>query len=221
MNETFPVTPHTRMRRKAKRATYDRAAIYAVLDQALIASVAVTIDGQAHVQPMIHCRIGDRLILHGLGTNRLLGAIANGAEACINAFLLDALALARKIEDHSMLYRSATIYGRGQVIAEEQEKMAIMEQVFASLVGRGRFATLPPLQPGYLGGTMVIAIPIEEAVGKVNDQVDTDDGHDGIWSGLIPVRVEFGSPVADARSALEKLAPAPELVNYTRGARSS
>ena len=221
MDETFPVTPHTRMRRKAKRATYDRDTIYAILDEALIASVTVMIDGRPHVQPMIHCRIGDRLILHGLATNRLLGAIAEGAEACINVFLLDALAIARKIEDHSMLYRSATLYGRGQVVADEQEKMAIMEQVFASLVGSGRFATLPPLRPGYLRGAMVNAIPIEEAVGKVYDQVDTDGGPDGIWSGLIPVSLAFGAPLADARSALEELTPASELVNYRRGARSS
>ena len=216
---SFPVTPLTRMRRKAKRATYDRDTIHAILDEALIASVAVTIDGHPHVQPMIHWRIGDRLILHGLASNRLLSAIAQGAEACVNVFLLDALAIARKIEDHSMLYRSATVYGRGELIEDEAEKLAIMEQVFASLVGSGRFATLPPLQPGYLGGTMVVAVPIEEAVGKVNDQVDTDDGPDGIWSGLLPVRLDFGTPVPDQRTADEGLQPEPHLAAYSRGVR--
>ncbi len=142
----FTKTERTRMRRKAKRATYDRETIYAILDEALIASVAVSIKGQPNVQPMIHRRLGDRLILHGLATNRLLNAIAEGAEACINVFHLDALAIARKIEDHSMLYRSATIYGRGELVGDEAEKLAIMGQVFASLVGSGRLATLPPLQ---------------------------------------------------------------------------
>lgn len=208
------------MRRKAKRATYDRETIRAILDEALIASVAVAINGQPHVQPMIHCRIGNRLILHGLATNRLLGAIAEGAEACINVCLIDALAVARRIEDHSMLYRSATVYGRGELIADETEKLAIMETVFASLVGSGRFATLPPLQPGYLGGTMVVAVPIDEAVGKVNDHVDTDDGPEGLWSGLIPVRLEFDAPVPDARSAQEEVTPARELAEYARGPRS-
>ena len=217
MMNDFPVTPRTRMRRKAKRATYDRDTIYAILDEALVASVAVAIDGQPHVQPMIHCRIADRLILHGLATNRLLAAIGEGAAACINVFHLDALAVARKIEDHSMLYRSATIYGRGQRIDDEIEKLAIMEQVFASLVGSGRLATLPPLEPGYLGGTMVVAVPIEEAVGKVNAQVQTDDGPDGIWSGLLPARLAFGQPRPDARTASEDVDPDPHLAAYSRG----
>ena len=212
----IPATERTRIRRKAKRATYDRETIYRIFDEALVSSVAVTIDGQPQVQPMIHCRIGDRLILHGLATNRLLSAIADGAEACINVFHLDALAIARKIEDHSMLYRSATIYGRGELVENEAEKLAIMEQVFASLVGSGRMATLPPLQPGYLGGTMVISVSIAEAVGKVNDQGETDDGPDGIWSGLLPVRLEFGAPTPDGRTIAEHLAPSPELASYSR-----
>ena len=207
------------MRRKAKRATYDRDTIHAILDEALIASVAVTLDGQPHVQPMIHCRLGDRLILHGLATNRLLGAIGDGAPASINVVHIDALAIARKIEDHSMLYRSATVYGRGQLVEDEEEKLAIMERVFASLVGRGRYSTLPPLRPGYLGGTMVVSIAIDEAVGKVNDHVDTDDGPDGVWSGLVPVKMDFGQPVPDARTAAEGLAPSAELNEYSRSMR--
>jgi hypothetical protein len=115
-----------------------------------------------------------------------------------------------------MLYRSATIYGRGELVGDEAEKLAIMGQVFASLVGSGRLATLPPLQPGYLGGTMVVAVPIDEAVGKVNDQVDTDDGPDGIWSGLVPVRMEFEKPIPDKRTAVEQLTSSPELANYSR-----
>ena len=212
----FARTDRTRMRRKAKRATYDRDTIHAILDEALIASVAVAIDGQAHVQPMIHRRLGDRLILHGLATNRLLGAIAGGAEACINVTMIDALAIARRIEDHSMLYRSATLYGRGQSIEDEAEKLAIMEQVFASLVGAGRFGTLPPLELGYLAGTMVVAIPIEEAVAKVNEHVDTQDGPNGVWSGLIPMRSDFGAPVPDERTAAEGLTPDAELADYSR-----
>src|SRR5690349_21635124 len=124
----FPITNRTRMRRKASRATYDRDTIYAIVDEALTASVAAVIDGRPQVQPMIHVRIGDDIILHGLGGNQLLSVIAAGGEACINVMLLDALAMARRIEDHSMLYRSATMYGRGQQVRDEAEKAAIMDR---------------------------------------------------------------------------------------------
>jgi nitroimidazol reductase NimA-like FMN-containing flavoprotein (pyridoxamine 5'-phosphate oxidase superfamily) len=212
----FPITDRTRMRRKASRATYDRDAIYAVFDEALTASVAAVIDGRPQVQPMIHVRIGDDIILHGLGGNRLLSVLAAGGEACINAMLLDALAMARRIEDHSMLYRSATIYGRGRQVTDEGEKAAIMEQVFAAIVRSDRLAKLEPLAPGYLGGTMVVRVPIEEAVGKVNREVATDDGVEGLWSGYIRMATAYGPLEPDERTAREGVAADPSITGYTR-----
>jgi nitroimidazol reductase NimA-like FMN-containing flavoprotein (pyridoxamine 5'-phosphate oxidase superfamily) len=203
MAERYPVTERTRMRRRAKRATYDRALVHAILDEALIASVGVSIDGQPHVQPMIHVRDGERLILHGLASNRLLSAIAGGAEACINVAIIDALVLARRTEVHSMHYRSATLYGRGELVEDEAEKLRLMEHVFTHLVKSDRLGHLPPLPDGYLKGTMVVLVPIDEAVGKVNEGVPTDDGPAGIWSGIVPLRTEQLEPVADERTVSE------------------
>ena len=212
----FSITDRTRMRRKASRATYDRDTIYAIVDEGLTASVAAVIDGRPQVQPMIHVRIGDDIILHGLGGNRLLSAIAGGGEACINVMLLDALAMARRIEDHSMLYRSATIYGRGQPVTNEDEKAAIMEKVFVAIVRSDRLASLEPLAPGYLGGTLVVRVPIEEAVGKVNSEVATEEGVDGLWSGYIRLSTRYGPLDADSRTRSEQLIPGPEVSAYRR-----
>jgi nitroimidazol reductase NimA-like FMN-containing flavoprotein (pyridoxamine 5'-phosphate oxidase superfamily) len=219
MAEQFARTERTTMRRRARRATYDVETVHAVLDEALIASVAVAIDGIAHVQPMIHARIGDELILHGLATNRLLNAIANGAEACINVAIIDALAVCRRIEDHSMLYRSATVYGRGRLVTDEAHKAAIMTHVFESLVGKSRTAALPPLPEGYLDGTMVVLVPIEEAVAKVNSDVPTDDGPDGVWSGFVPVAIGYGEPGPDARTAAEGIVPPCDLTPRRKAVR--
>jgi nitroimidazol reductase NimA-like FMN-containing flavoprotein (pyridoxamine 5'-phosphate oxidase superfamily) len=212
----FPITERTRMRRKASRATYDRDTIYAIVDEAPTSSVAAVIDGRPQVQPMIHVRIGDDIILHGLGGNRLLSAIAAGGEACINVMLLDALAMARRIEDHSMLYRSATIYGHGREVINEDEKAAIMNQVFSSIVRSDRLARLEPLAPGYLGGTMVVRVPIDGAVGKVNSAVATGDGVDGLWSGYIRMATAYGPLEPDERTEREGLAPDPTLAAYKR-----
>ena len=153
MPDHFPTTERTRMKRRAKRATYDADTIHAIFDEALISSVAVAIDGAPHVQPMIHCRL----------------------------------------------------------VEDEAEKKAIMTEVFSSLVGSSRLPVLPALPDGYLGGTMIVVIPIEEAVGKVNSDVPTDDGPDGVWSGFVPVSVSYGEPEPDARTAGEDLAPPADL----------
>lgn len=219
MPDQFPTTERTRMRRRAKRATYDVEMVHAILDEALIAAVAVNIDGVAHVQPMIHARIGGELFLHGLATNRLLNAIAEGAQACINVAIIDALAVCRRIEDHSMLYRSASVYGHGSLVTDEADKQRIMMHVFESLVGKSRTAALPALPDGYLDGTMVVSIPIEEAVGKVNSEVPTETGPDGVWSGFVPVAVAYGQPQPDARTAAEGTAPPRDLTPRRRAMR--
>jgi len=200
---SFPITDRTRMLRRARRATYDRERIHAILDEALIASVAVSIDGHPHVQPMIHVRDGDRLILHGLATNRLLSHIAAGGEVCINVAIIDALVFARRIEDHSMHYRSATVYGRGQRVEGEAEKQQLMHKVFDHLVKTDRLKHLPPLPAAYLEGTMVVLVPIDEAVGKTNQGLATDDGPEDVWSGVVPVRSTRLPPVADERTRTE------------------
>jgi nitroimidazol reductase NimA-like FMN-containing flavoprotein (pyridoxamine 5'-phosphate oxidase superfamily) len=196
----FPVTERTRMRRRPARARYDRDVVHAILDEPLIASVAVCIDGQPHVQPMIHVRDGDRLILHGSAKNRLLSHIAAGGEACINVAIVDALVLARRTPDHTMHYRSATVYGRGTLVSDEAEKLRLMHTVFNHLVKSDRLEHLPPLPEGYLDGTMVVLVPIDEAVAKVNSGIATDDGADGIWSGLVPVQVQRLEPIPDERT---------------------
>jgi nitroimidazol reductase NimA-like FMN-containing flavoprotein (pyridoxamine 5'-phosphate oxidase superfamily) len=223
MAESFPVTDRTRVRRKAKRATYDRATLYAILDEALIASVAVVIDGQPQVQPMIHVRVGDDIILHGLATNRLLDALLGGAEACLNVTLVDALVLACRIEDHSFHYRSVTLYAKAAEVKDAGEKMALMGQVFASLVRSDRYASLPPLDAAYLKGTRVLRLPIGECVGKINDghsdgtqDADPADGAAGIWSGIVPLALRAGTPIPDRRTAAEAIEPDGTIGNYGR-----
>jgi nitroimidazol reductase NimA-like FMN-containing flavoprotein (pyridoxamine 5'-phosphate oxidase superfamily) len=219
MAESFAITDWTRIRRKAKRARYDRDTLYAILDEALIASVSIVVEGRPRVQPMIHARIGDEIVLHGHAGNHLLSLLAGGAEACLNVTLVDALVLARTIADHSLHYRSVTLYGRAAEVDDPAEKMGLMEKVFGSLVRSGRYATLPPLDLQYLRGTRVLRMPIGEAVGKINDEmVGEDDGPGGLWSGIIPLSLRAGEPRPDERTRLERVEPDASIANYDRRA---
>lgn len=46
MTDSFPVTPRNRVKREPDRGRYDRDAVYAVLDSAMLCHVAYVIDGQ-------------------------------------------------------------------------------------------------------------------------------------------------------------------------------
>lgn len=218
MADRIAVTDRTRVRLKARRACYDRDTLYAILDEALIASVAVVEDGRPRVQPMIHARIGDSIVLHGQAGNGLLALLAAGAEACLNVTLVDGLVLARTIADHSLHYRSVTLYGRAREVADPAQKLSLMEKVFASLVRSGRYAALPPLDPNYLKGTRVLTIPIEEAVGKINAEPQESGAGEphGIWSGLVPLAIRAGRPRPDERTRSEELEPDASVAAYER-----
>ncbi len=44
MTDTYPTSPRSRVRRRPDRASYDAAAVHAVLDAGLVAHVAYVID---------------------------------------------------------------------------------------------------------------------------------------------------------------------------------
>ena len=62
--------PTTRVRRHPERGVYERDAIAAILDEALICHVGFVHDGHPYVIPTIHARSGDVLYLHGSPASR-------------------------------------------------------------------------------------------------------------------------------------------------------
>ena len=58
-------TERTKVHRLPERASYDRATIHAILDEALICHVGFVVEGRPVVIPTIHARIDDHLYFHG------------------------------------------------------------------------------------------------------------------------------------------------------------
>src|SRR5439155_1574574 len=79
----------TTVRRLPARASYERARIDAILDEAVFCHVGFVAEGQPYVIPTIHARVGDRLYLHGSAASRMLGTLAEGVPVCVTATLLD------------------------------------------------------------------------------------------------------------------------------------
>jgi nitroimidazol reductase NimA-like FMN-containing flavoprotein (pyridoxamine 5'-phosphate oxidase superfamily) len=210
-------TSRTRLKRQPQRGSYERALIHAILDEALIAHVAFSHAGHASVIPIVHARIGDHLYLHGSTANRALRAIADGGEVCVTAMLIDALVLARSAFHHSVNYRSVVLYAHGSEVSDREEKLAALRATVEH-VTPGRWSDVRGPDEKEFARTLVVRLPIEEASAKVRDLPPVDDDEDyrlGCWAGLIPVRTDFGAPIADP-----KLAPGIEPPTYvTRYAR--
>ncbi|MDE1546753.1 pyridoxamine 5'-phosphate oxidase family protein [Dechloromonas agitata] len=185
----------TRVRRKPERADYDATAINAIVDAALICSVAFQIDGAVHAIPTLHWRDGEHLYLHGAKASRMLKALTEG-EACLTIALADGLVLARSAMHHSLNYRSVVIYGRFALVTDPLEKQRSL-QAFIEGLYPGRWETLRPITDKELNATSVLRMPLAEASAKVRDMGTVDDEEDlawPVWAGVIPLNTATGTP---------------------------
>jgi nitroimidazol reductase NimA-like FMN-containing flavoprotein (pyridoxamine 5'-phosphate oxidase superfamily) len=217
MNERISApTPRTTVRRLAKRAVYDRAAVEAILDEGLVCHVAFVHEGEPCLIPTGYARDGSRLYLHGAQKNRMLRAICGG-KACLSVTLLDGLVLARSAFHHSMNYRSVVIYGEGVEVTDEAEKYEAMRLLVEHIIP-GRWADARRPNQNELDATLIVRFPLDECSAKVRTGPPIDDEPDltlPVWAGVLPAQLSWGQPQRDA--LLPSDVPLPDYVNsYTR-----
>ncbi len=202
MTDTYPITPRTEMRIKPDRASYDRALIESILDEAFVCHVAVSLEGTPHVVPTLYARSGDRILLHGNHSGSVLAALRDGAEVCVAVTLVDALVLARSAFHHSVNYRSVVLYGRACVIPNGPGKLAALESIVEHVVP-GRWEQVRWPTEAEMKQTAVLAIDLTEASAKVRSGGPVDDEADldlPVWAGVLPLDLVPAAPV-----------PAPDL----------
>jgi nitroimidazol reductase NimA-like FMN-containing flavoprotein (pyridoxamine 5'-phosphate oxidase superfamily) len=198
--DVLQVTDRTRVRRHPERGVFDRAALYAILDEGFVCHIAFAVDGQPYAIPTGYARLGDALYLHGSAASRMVRQLAAGLEVCVTVTLVDGLVLARSAFHHSMNYRSAVVLGRARLVTERDEKYAAL-RAFTDQVVPGRWAEVRPITGPELKGTAVLALPIEEASAKVRTGPPLDDGDDltwPVWAGVVPLVMTPGDLVPDA-----------------------
>lgn len=193
-------TPRTRLHRRPQRGVFDRAALNAILDEALVCHLGFVDAGQPFVIPTTFVRIDGALYVHGAAASRALHKLATGLPACVTVTLIDGLVLARSAFHHSMNYRSVVILGTAVEVVDEAEKRSVLEAL-VERVSPGRTEVVRAPNEKELAATSVLRMPIEEASAKVRSGPPIEDEDDlaiPCWAGEIPLRIECGAPVADA-----------------------
>lgn len=189
----------TRVHRHPERAVYDADTVRAVLDEALLCTVAwVDDDGRPRALPTIQARIGDTLYLHGSRGARAWRAAGSGVELCVAATIVDELVLARTSPAHSMNYRSVVVFGRAREVVDPDELHAAANAITGHVLpGRELDAAEPDVDDWRQ--TIIVAMPIDEASAKVRSGPPKDDDDDlalDVWAGTLPLRTVVGAPAA-------------------------
>src|SRR5437870_530197 len=152
-------TSRTRVRRLPRRASYDRDAIDAILDEALVCHVGFLDQGQPFVLPTTYARVDDVVYLHGSAASRMLRGLGAGIPVCLTVTLLDGLVLARSAFHHSMNYRSVVILGVATEVTDAAERLRALAAIVEH-VHPGRWAEVRPPNEQELKATMVLRLPI-------------------------------------------------------------
>lgn len=197
---SFPITDKTEITRLTKRGTYDKETVYAILDEALVCTVAFVIDNQPFQIPTGFCRIGDKLYIHGSAGSHYMRELQNKKlPVCISATLLDGIVLARSAFHHSVNYRSVVIFSEPELVTDQDELYKALE-LFTEKMCPGRWADVRKPNAGEWKATMVLSFEIKEVSAKVRTGPPKDDEEDyslNIWAGVQPLETQRMPAIPD------------------------
>lgn len=221
---TTPLSPtdRTTIGRGRNRMVEDRAELHALLEDALVAHLGVSLDEHPLVLPTAFAVDLDgpdedgTLYVHGSVVAGWLRA-STDRTVCVTVTELDGLVAARSAFHHSMNYRSAVVIGEARLVDDPDERTRALDLIVDHMIP-GRSATLRDNTRKEMAATAALAVPLREAsmkaraCGPVDDQEDVDAG---IWAGVIPVTRVFGEVVPD----VDATGPVPADVLARAGAR--
>jgi nitroimidazol reductase NimA-like FMN-containing flavoprotein (pyridoxamine 5'-phosphate oxidase superfamily) len=195
---TAAPSERVRVRRVHKKASYERAAVEAILDEALVAHLGFSHEGQPFVIPTLHARIGDEVFLHGSAASRTLRAVAGPLPVCLTVTLVDGMVFARSMFEMSVNYRSVVVLGEARAVDDPDEKLRALEAFSEHLMpGRWDDARRPTRKE--IKATSVLALSLAEASAKISaggpGDGESEDALLDVWAGHVPLHMVAGEPI--------------------------
>ncbi len=215
---TAAPSERVRVRRVHDKASYDRDAVKAILDEALVAHVGFAHEGRPFVIPTLHARLGEEVYVHGSAASRTLRALGAKIPICITVTLLDGMVFARSMFEMSANYRSVVVLGEARAVTDPEEKLRALE-AFSEQVLPGRWAQARKPTRKEVKATSVLALSLDEASAKISaggpDDGESEDAALDVWAGHVPLRLVAGEPVpcAHLRPGIE---PPDDIAGYQR-----
>ncbi|HDM8222464.1 TPA: pyridoxamine 5'-phosphate oxidase family protein [Vibrio campbellii] len=187
-------TNRTEIKKGVHKAVSDVSKLHAIIDESMIAHVAITNESGPVVIPMLAWRVDDYVYIHGANNSRLLRSLKQGLQTCLTFTLFDGWVLARSAFHHSAHYRSAVVFGQFEMVDCNQEKDRLLNH-FIEQIAPGRTEEVRLSNEKELKATMLLRIPLTEASVKISNFGVNDDAEDmgiPVWAGVLPYRTIVG-----------------------------
>jgi len=193
----FKKTEKNTVKRGAKKVSYNKKEIYALLDASEICNIAFNIDSFPYVQPINFGRTGNKIYVHGSLKNRMTNTLIEQGTACLSVFHLDAMKLSKSAFHHSVDFRSVVVMGNVRELKTHNEKLVGLKSIINHFVpNRWEHCRAP--NESELDATRVLEIEIETASAKIANSPVSDKKVDeklDYWSGKIPIKTVAEYPI--------------------------
>jgi nitroimidazol reductase NimA-like FMN-containing flavoprotein (pyridoxamine 5'-phosphate oxidase superfamily) len=187
-------TERTQIKKGAHKAVLETQALYDIIDEALIAHIAINDTNGPIIIPMLAWRVENKVYIHGAKNSRLLRVLKSGQKTCLTFTLFDGWVLARSAFHHSAHYRSAVVFGEFVTVDNNQDKDRLLNH-FIEHIAPGRTEQIRLSNQKELAATELLAIELNEASVKVGCHGVNDDKADldiPVWAGVLPYRTVVG-----------------------------
>jgi len=114
-------TEHSKVRRVAKRASYEKSKIYQLVDDLRLGHVGFVVNNRPVVIPLTVWRVDDHLYLHVANKSRIQRLIESGGEVSISFAEYQEWVMSKSAYHHSANYRSAVLYCTGSRVIDDVE----------------------------------------------------------------------------------------------------
>ena len=193
----------TKLNRISYKASHEVSDLYSILDDNLVAHVGLVQDGRPVVIPMAYGRVDDIIYLHGSSGSRLMRLLHDEPDVCVSITELKALKVARSTFNSGMHYRSVVIFGKAQLVGDDEKDKAL--NALSDAMIPGRVQEVRSNTKKELAATIIVSLPLSECSVKISvNEVDDDeeDLNKGTWAGIVPFIKTIGEPIpADEEAA--------------------
>jgi uncharacterized protein len=186
----------TKVHRAPHKQVFEPEVARGILERAIIAHVAITVDDQPYCLPVACAAFGNELLMHGSTASRLFKALSQGVPACVTITLVDGLVLARSSFESSMHYKSLMAFGCARLLSEDEKRPAL--QALTDHLFPQRRSELRKSTEKELKATTIVAFPLNEISMKVSHGQPDDPESDldsNVWAGILPLSTIYGTPI--------------------------
>lgn len=181
-------TAHSKIKRAAKRASYDIAKVIELVNETKLGHLGFIVNQRPVIIPITLWAAEEHLYFHVANKSRLQKMLLAGDEICVSVAHCSEWVMAKSAYHHSANYRSAVLFCSGEQVTNSHEFDEAFKAIINDLEAE-RWDKVRPPNSQERKGTALMKLTINEGSFKSRSGGPNEDIEDldlPVWHGNIP-----------------------------------